>query len=314
MFSKGRRKPLGKSGQYKTQIDDDEAEGGHTVELGGRMNTAEARYDRSTKAGTVYQSGERGSERGSVSLYRSDINSDYVINNACTIQDDLEHVNLLMSVDTNGFIRRVFAIFTGQMIFSTTCVAAAAYSPSLSKFQTDNFNLFYLAIVAYLVCDICLLCERRLSRQAPVNFIILFVATLCQGYILSMTTLSYNPESVLKVFLISTSTFIGMTLYGLFARKDVGVHGSILSAVVAGGIALAVVLTQFEQSDIIYLTICNLFVFIGLTFVAIDTQMILKERHWGISHEDYVVAALVLVIDFVNIFTHICKVVRKKKK
>lgn len=42
--------------------------------------------------------------------------------------------------------------------------------------------------------------------------------------------------------------------------------------------------------------------------------MILKERHWGISHEDYVVAALVLVIDFVNIFTHVCKVVRKKKK
>jgi hypothetical protein len=50
----------------------------------------------STKAGTHFNgSQDRGSARGSISLYRSDINSDYVINNAYGIQDDLEHVNLV---------------------------------------------------------------------------------------------------------------------------------------------------------------------------------------------------------------------------
>lgn len=269
---------------------------------------------KSTKAGTQYLSGDRESARGSVSLYRSDINSEYVINNAYTVQDDLEQVNLLMQVDTNSFIRRVFIIFTGQMIFSTLCVAAAAKSESVSKFQYEHFHLSWLVLGLYVLCDVGLLCERRLSRQAPVNYIILLVATLCQGYILSLTCMTAAPEGVLEVFLVTSSTFVGMTLYGLAARKDIGVRGSILAGAVAGGIALGVVVTQFERASVIHLAISSLFVFIALTFVAIDTQMILKEHHWGISHEDYVVAALVLVIDFVNIFTHVCKVVRKKKK
>lgn len=116
------------------------------------------------------------------------------------------------------------------------------------------------------------------------------------------------------VFVITTSCFVGMTLYGLCARRDVGVRGSILSGAVAGGIALGFVLTQFEESGMIYLAVCCLFIFIAVTFVAIDTQMMLKERRYGIGDEDHVVAALMLFVDFINVFTHICSVVRKKKK
>lgn len=118
----------------------------------------------------------------------------------------------------------------------------------------------------------------------------------------------------MMVFIVATSSFVGMTLYGLCAKRDVGVRGSILTGAFFGGAALGAVLTQFPKSEIIYLSVSCLFVFIGLTFVAIDTQMMLKERRWGISTDDYVVAALMLFIDFINVFTHICSVVRKKKK
>jgi FtsH-binding integral membrane protein len=47
------------------------------------------------------------------------------------------------------------------------------------------------------------------------------------------------------VFIVASSAFVGMTLYGLCARKDVGVRLSILSGAVAGGFALGFVLTQF---------------------------------------------------------------------
>lgn len=200
------------------------------------------------------------------------------------------------------------------MLFTTACVGLCARSPALMKLQAENFYLFWVALAIYLMCDLCMLCRRRLSRQVPINFIILLIATLCQGYMLSLTCATYTPECVFMVFVVATSTFVGMTLYSLCARRDVGVRGSILSGAVAGGVALGVVLTQFSESDIIYLAVCCLFVFIALTFVAVDTQMMLKERRYGISHEDYVVAALMLFVDFVNIFTHICSVVRRKKK
>lgn len=99
MFKKRQKQsPGSKQTSYKNQIDDDEAEGGGKAEMGRGVPA-------STKAGTQFNvSHDRGSARGSMSLYRSDINSDYVINNAYGIQDDLEHVNLVHQYKTNEFI------------------------------------------------------------------------------------------------------------------------------------------------------------------------------------------------------------------
>lgn len=277
MFKKRQRSPGGKQGMYKNQVDDDEAEGGgQQMEMG--------RAAGSTKAGTHFNaSGERGSARGSISLYRSDINSDYVINNAYGIQDDLEHVNLVQQYNTNEFIRRVYLIFTAQMVFSTCLVGLCAHSPGLMQVQAENFYLFWIALGCYVICDVCLLTRRELSRREPTNYLILLAATLCQGYILSQTCRTYTPECVFMVFLIATSAFAGMTLYGLAARRDIGVKGSIGAALLAAGLALAIILTQFEKSDIIYISFCCIFVFAAIVFVAIDTQMILKEKRYGIT-------------------------------
>jgi len=91
----------------------------------------EARYEGGDLA-------DGGSRRGSMSLYRSDINSDFMVNNDFTLKGDLEydaeHVQLLQQTDTNGFIRRVYVIFTAQMVFATACVGACATRPALMQF------------------------------------------------------------------------------------------------------------------------------------------------------------------------------------
>lgn len=74
------------------QIDDDEAEGGQAVEMGGaKPNGNGGVYGARVGMSAV----DRASARGSTSLFRSDIDSEYVINNAQTVQNDLEAVNLI---------------------------------------------------------------------------------------------------------------------------------------------------------------------------------------------------------------------------
>lgn len=169
------------------------------------------------------------------------------------------------------------------MIFSTALVGACAETPALMLLQWEYIYFFWAALGIYATCVLILLCQRRISRQAPINYIILLIATLCQGYMLSLTSHTYNPQCVFMVFIVATSAFIGMTLYGLCARKDVGVRLSILSGAVAGGVALGFVLTQFSETEIIYLAVSCLFIFMALVFVCVDTQMMLKERHYGIT-------------------------------
>jgi hypothetical protein len=63
--------------------------------------------------------GFQPSYRDMGSLQRSDINSEFVINNNHITQNDLEGINLVESTDTKGFIRKVYGILTFQ-IFCTT--------------------------------------------------------------------------------------------------------------------------------------------------------------------------------------------------
>lgn len=115
MFSKRKNKPIKGAGGYQNQIDDDEMDGSGAVQMyGGRPNGANGKHPGSSRvgAGQIQGSADRGSAFGSTSMYRSDINSDFVINNAYTVQNDLEHVDLVQRTDANGFVRRVFVIFT----------------------------------------------------------------------------------------------------------------------------------------------------------------------------------------------------------
>lgn len=169
------------------------------------------------------------------------------------------------------------------MIFSTCLVGLCANSSALMGMLSANFYLFWLALAGYVMCDACLLMRRELSRQEPTNYLILLAATLCQGFILVQSCRTYTPECVFMVFLIATSAFIGMTIYGYAARRDIGVKSSIITALLSALVALVLVTTQFKNSDLIYISFCSIFIFVAIVFVAIDTQMILKERRYGIT-------------------------------
>ena len=61
---------------------------------------------------------------------RSDINSDYNINNQRVPMNDLELVNdQIDNVDQTGFVKKVYGIFTTQILFTTVFVGFAMMNP-----------------------------------------------------------------------------------------------------------------------------------------------------------------------------------------
>ena len=80
-----------------------------------------------------------------------------MIGNNAYATTDLEHVNLIQIMDTNGFIRRVYAIFTSQMIFSTAVVALRAHNPALMEMLTGSLYIFVATVAIYVACDLVLL-------------------------------------------------------------------------------------------------------------------------------------------------------------
>ncbi len=54
---------------------------------------------------------------------------------------------------------------------------------------------------------------------------------------------------------------------------------------------------------------CYLGVLIFGIYIIVDTQMIIAEKRWAITDEDYILGALILYVDIVQLFLYVLKIV-----
>ena len=180
---------------------------------------------------------------------------------------------------------------------------------TLTVWQMRNFYLFYIALIVSMAAEIVLMCSNRVSRKVPVNYILLGVITLGQSYMLSMICALYDPESVFIVFLMGTSGFFSMSLYAMFTKRELTITGSLTWGITSCMLLIGIVFFVAGNFSLLFLIYSALGVIATLGFVAVDTQMILKNKKYGVSHDDYIKGALILFIDFVNLFIYLLNVI-----
>jgi len=125
------------------------------------------------------------------------------------------------------------------------------------------------------------------------------------GLSLAYIFLAYTGTSITRVFLITTATFAGMSLYGYTTRRDLTGVGSFLIMGLIGLIVASLV-NIFLQSAAFYwaLSVIGVLIFVGLT--AYDTQKIRMMYYEGdgqeIATKKAIMGALTLYLDFLNLF------------
>ena len=145
--------------------------------------------------------------------------------------------------------------------------------------------------------------DKMTASTARAVFI-LFAAAM--GLSLSSILVVYTGQSVTRAFFITAATFGGLSLYGYTTKRDLSAMGSFL---VMGliGLVIASVVNIFLQSSAMQfaLSILSVGIFAGLT--AWDTQSIKEMYFASDDHETAtkksVNGALMLYLDFINIFT-----------
>ena len=147
---------------------------------------------------------------------------------------------------------------------------------------------------------------EKMSAASARNMFIAFAAVM--GLSISTMLLVFTGASVYRAFFITAAAFGGLSLYGYTTKRDLSAMGAFL---VMGliGLVIAGLVNLFVQSSAMQfgLSILSVLIFAGLT--AWDTQSI-KEMY--LSSDSYEVAtkksvngALMLYLDFVNIFQSI---------
>lgn len=85
-----------------------------------------------------------------------------------------------------GFIRKVYGIFSAQLLLTTAIVVTAINIDGIEKIlaSPQMITLFIISIVLNLVSCFTLCCFRKVARSVPANYILLAIFTLTESFML----------------------------------------------------------------------------------------------------------------------------------
>lgn len=126
------------------------------------------------------------------------------------------------------------------------------------------------------------------------------------GLSMSVLLLAYTAGSIVKVFLVTTVAFAGLSLFGYTTKKDLSGFGTFLIMGVWGLIATSLI-NMFLQSPAVHYAMCGIGVLLFAGLTAYDTQNIRRTYYQvagtgELATKASVFGALSLYLDFINMF------------
>ena len=215
-----------------------------------------------------------------------------------------------------SFMLQVYNYMTFALALSGLVSLGVSMSPALMAVIWGT-PLKWVVVLAPLAMSLgFMFLSERMSSTSAKYFLFAFAAAM--GLSLSSIFVIYKMGSIIHVFFISAATFGAASLYGYTTKKDLTSFGSFLIMGVFG-IIIAGVVNLFLQSSAFafVISILAVLVFTGLT--AYDTQQI--KQFYDDIYEDEddrqkmgVFGALMLYMDFINIFVHLLQLIGDKKE
>ncbi|MEG8098799.1 Bax inhibitor-1/YccA family protein [Candidatus Liberibacter brunswickensis] len=218
-------------------------------------------------------------------------------------------------------------IITGVTSFLVSSLATTSdvYSASLvvrnGVVLTEFGKLIYTSPLSWIImfspfAVVIFMSVRLHSLSTSKARMLFFLYSVLIGLSLSAIFLVYTNKSILQTFFITAASFGSLSLYGYTTNRDLNPIGSFFLMGLAGIILVSLVNIFVRSSAVeLALSTMGILIFAGLT--AYDTQKI-KESYsgnYGSSYMDRqsIMGALMLYMDFINIFMYLLRFVGNRR-
>ncbi|XP_020641715.3 protein lifeguard 4 [Pogona vitticeps] len=226
-----------------------------------------------------------------------------------SIEDDFNYGTNVASASVHirmAFLRKVYIILSVQIFLTTVTSAAFLYSNTIRTFVHESPVLLLVSLLGSLVVIVALTLYRH---QHPVNLYLLFGFTLLEALTVAITVTFYEVSVVLQAFILTTAVFLALTTYTLQSKRDFSKTGAGLFACL-WILFLASFLNLFFHSEVIELVFAAAGALLFCGFIIYDTHLLMHK----LSPEEYILAAINLYLDIINLFLHLLRLLEAFNK
>ena len=213
-----------------------------------------------------------------------------------TLLDKIELTRCPVDVRA-GFIKKVYALVTCQILLTAGLVSAVAFTPGVAEWVRRHPELGYIAMVAslFFLCSLTAVQDRY-----PINLLLMLLITFCEACAVGTICVMTRSPVVVPSLVLAVSIFGGLSLYVHCTRRDLSALDGGVCAGLSVVLALVVVGMLFP-SYLMQAIVGGAGVLLASAMVLYDTSLLLHR----FTPDDAVVAAVQLYLDLVNMFLYL---------
>ncbi|XP_061470908.1 protein lifeguard 2 isoform X2 [Rhineura floridana] len=204
------------------------------------------------------------------------------------------------------FIRKVYSILLLQLLVTVSIVALFTFCEPVKGYIQANPAWYWASYAVFFITYLILACCSGPRRYFPWNLILLSIFTLSMAYLTGMLSSYYNTKSVLLCLGITALVCLSVTMFSFQTKYDFtscqGVLFVMLMVLFFSGIILAIML-PFKYVPWLQAIYAVLGAIVFTMFLAFDTQLLMGNRRYAMSPEEYIFGALNIYLDIIYIFS-----------
>lgn len=234
-----------------------------------------------------------------------------MFNNHSDTKYYVREVNLMYRVYAWMCLALAITAATAYFVAQSPTIMGILFGKSSSSLLLGGLFIGQLALVVILSS----LLQRMSFAMASFLFIV-YAATL--GITLSFIFLVYTATSIAATFLVASGMFGAMALYGYYTKSDLSSLGSYLLMALIG-LIIGGVVNIFLRNESFHFVLSAVGVLVFTLLTAYDVQKIKTMSQEMLADRETmakvsILGALVLYLDFVNLFLYLLQFMGRRKE
>lgn len=206
------------------------------------------------------------------------------------------------------FVSKVYGVLTIQLIITLIIVATCVLQKDVNAHMLHNgLTYFYSAMGLALVLYFILVCIESARRKFPINLLLLFVMTLAFGIMVGSISSYYNANEVLAAVGATGLAVLVVMLLAKFSPFDITTCGCTLCVLSMVNLLVTLILIAvipYQYAKTTSLILAGFGSFLVCLYLMFDLQLIMGGRTVELSEEEYILAAILLYVDIINLFQY----------
>merc|ERR1711904_470638 len=195
---------------------------------------------------------------------------------------------------------------------SVRCLGISQSEGLRTYLQTNTWP-FWISIPALIGSMVGLLCCGDMHRRFPQNYILLGIFTVAESYMVGTATLMYDTETVLQAVGITAATTMALVAYAFQTKRDFTTMGGALLSALMALIGFSFLMFFFPHNNVMHIAFSSFGAFLFSCYIVYDVQILMEGKKVQITPDDYVLAALNLYLDILNLFLYILSILGDSK-